>query len=120
MSTQIEERRAYVAGLRDLADLIEGSPWLPVPFHTSAQAGVDTGMDEAGRFAALRAVAELLGADVVENANGTRRAARKLPGRIEYFAHVNPDAVIEPEDRPSRIVPAAEDERLSAGLAVAR
>jgi len=120
MSSENEKRRALVAGLREMADMIEGSPWLPVAFTGYLQAGAGYGLDQVGRFAALRQVAELLGADVVEHASGAREAVREFPGGAKYYVHVNPDELIEAEKHASRIVPACEDERLSAGLEVAR
>lgn len=102
-----EKRREVVTGLRAAADLIESTRWLPVPFHTTLQAGVGYGLDQVGRFAAVRQVAEQLGVDVVETSTRARVAEVVFPGGITYLVHVNPDETQAGQAR--RVVPACED-----------
>ncbi|HEV2640120.1 MAG TPA: hypothetical protein VGX23_33610 [Actinocrinis sp.] len=111
---EIAKRREFVAGLRAAADLIESTPWLPVPFHTTLQAGVGYGLDQAGRFAAVRQIAEQLGVDVVETSTRARVAEVVFPGGITYLVHVNPDETQAGQAR--RVVPACEDKPATPDL----
>ena len=114
--TENERRAATVAALRELADLLESSPRLPVPHVGSLQACVALGRPQGERFAAVRAFAQHMNVDVVEHPSGSREAAR-FYGPIKYFAHVNAD---EPATGSrDRVVPADEDEQLLAVRSVA-
>jgi hypothetical protein len=114
--TENERRTATVAALRELADLLESSPWLPVPHFGSLQACVALGRPQGERFAAVRTFAEHMNVDVVEHPSGSREAAR-FYGPIKYFAHVNSDE--PPVHGADRVVPADEDEQQLAVRSVA-
>ena len=109
-----EKRAEAVAGLRELADRIESTPWMPVPFHTTLQAGIGYGLDQAGRFAAVRQIADQLGVDVVETSTLARVAELTFPGGITYLVHVNADETLEGSTR--RVVPAREDDSAAPEL----
>lgn len=113
-----EQRRTVVAALRELADLLEGSPWLAVPSFGGLQACVKLGRPQGERFAAVRAVADHLGVDVTESERGSRRAG-KFFGPIEYYVHANADDYDGEARYVERVVPADEDTGLLAGTAVA-
>jgi hypothetical protein len=110
MTRDDQKRREVVAALRELADLLESSPWLPVPFSGRLQALIPDSwhMTQAERFAGVREAATHLGVDVVEWASGSRVASRWV-GPVEYFVLANPD---EPGGRRERVVPAGEDAAL--------
>ncbi len=111
---EAKERAAFVAALRELADLVEGDESLPVPFHSRMQSGFyDTHADgayrqltQAEKHARLRAFADTLGVDVVEDSDGARTATLTV-GPIEYFAHVNAEPIRWSDNK--RVVPADED-----------
>jgi hypothetical protein len=112
-------REEFITGLRQLAEALERDETLPVPFHTRLQSGF-YGTGEGGAYqkyarteklALLRAFAETLGVDVVEDRDGARHASRMF-GPIEYFAYVNAEKPHEPDAK--RIVPADEDAALMA------
>jgi hypothetical protein len=114
--TENERRAAVVAALREVADLLESSPWLPVPHVGNLQACVALGRPQDERFAAVRAFAQHMNVDVVEHPSGSREAARRF-GPIRYFAHVNAD---EPgAGSRDRVVPADEDAQQLAVRSVA-
>ena len=110
--TDTERRAEVVKALREMADLLESSPWLPVPFsgHLQAQAA-SYGQSQAERFAALRTIAQRMGVNVVEHDSGSREAARAF-GPFKYFVHENADTY--PARGADRIVPAEEDAALIA------
>jgi len=103
-----EGRRTVIAGLRELADLLEADPWLPVPYAADLQAG-PTGDDLSltERRAKVRVAAQHLGVDVTENAaNGAREAVRHF-GPIRYLVYAAGPKTTPPDGK--RVVPADED-----------
>jgi len=102
-----------VAALRELADLIESDESLPVPQHGRLQACVALCRSQSERFAAVRAFADRLGLDVIENERGSR-SATKFFGPIQYFAHANSDEYGGGTRCVERVVPADEDAALFA------
>jgi hypothetical protein len=108
-----DQRRAqFSASLRDLADTVDASPWLPIPLgRTLLVATVAYGAhghiaQTPARFAALRQIAERLNLDVVEDAKGDRETTATF-GVIHYhlLAHRS-----EAQPGGNRIVPADEDQ----------
>lgn len=118
MSREQQQRAVVVAALRELADLIESSPWLPVPSFGGLQCCVRLGRPQAERFAAVREFANHLGVDVIESQRGARRAGRFF-GPVELYAVANPDELDLTVKQPERVVPADEDAALLAQTQVA-
>lgn len=73
MSATAAERAQIIAGLRELADLLEASPGLPVPKYPTIRVdagAVDLGLDEqdeAAKRAAVDAAAAILGRPIEEH-----------------------------------------------------
>jgi hypothetical protein len=103
-----EGRSRIVAGLRELADLLEADPSLPVPYAADLQAG-PTGDDLSlsERRAKVRVAAQHLGVEVTEKAaNGAREAVRHF-GPIRYLVYAAGPKAFPPGGE--RVVPADED-----------
>lgn len=82
--TAPDDRAAYVAGLRELADYLEATPDLPVP-DVSTVSYHPRGTDEQGR-AEVDRVAEVLGTAAESTAGGDHYQVTRRFGPVEYQA----------------------------------
>lgn len=81
-----EKRAGLIAGLRDLADFLEGNPRVPAPWHADVIVFPPDGSD-AEMFAGVDAIAELIGttASDADSPVGHYRAVRDF-GPVQYRA----------------------------------
>lgn len=82
--TASDDRAAYVAGLRELADVIESTPDLPVPTITSAT--FHPSGDDAQARAEVDRVAEILGTTPEFRTVGDHYVAERTFGPVRYQA----------------------------------
>jgi hypothetical protein len=91
-ATGQDDRAAAIAGLRELADLLESNPAIPADrygwtFHTFPRADGD-----AAARAAVDQIAAALGVPVVDDtASAGHYVARRMFGPVEYSAVYIPD-----------------------------
>lgn len=88
----IDERAAFVAGLRELADFIESHPELPVPprYTKTPVSPHLNGTDDEDR-AEVDRIAAILGAVPVTTRGGHYEVARKFGGGVTYQAVAIPE-----------------------------
>jgi hypothetical protein len=81
-----EERSSLIAGLRDLADFLEGDPEVPAPRWADVMVFPPHGTDVELK-AEIDAIAALIGAEISDQTaeNGHYTASRKF-GPVEYKA----------------------------------
>ena len=82
--TASDDRAAYVAGLRELADFIEANPELPLPGITTASVHPDG--DDAQARAEVDRIAEILSAAPEFRTGGEHYVASRRFGPVEYTA----------------------------------
>jgi hypothetical protein len=78
------ERTRLIAGLRDLAAFLEGSPDVPAPRWADVLVFPHNGMDDENR-AEINVIAARIGAETSDNGRGHYTASR-LFGPVEYRA----------------------------------
>lgn len=81
-----EERRSLIAGLRDLADFLEGNPAVPAPRHEDLMVFPQAGTDKEIR-AEIDRISALAGAEISDRAaDGGHYAASRKFGSVHYEA----------------------------------
>jgi hypothetical protein len=79
------ERATLIEGFRALADYLESNPEVPAPSYSTVYA-FPPDRDCAEARAEIDAVAELLGGQAQETANGQHYTVTRLFGPVEYRA----------------------------------
>jgi hypothetical protein len=81
-----EERRSLIAGLRDLADFLEGNPDVPAPRQEGLMVFPPAGTDKE-IMAEVDRIAALAGAEISDRtAEGGHYTASRKFGRMQYEA----------------------------------
>ena len=84
MSCTGEDRAAFIAGLRDLADYLTAHEDVPVPDYSSLLTAFPDGDSNDERRAAVDAAAAVLGTDTAERPNHRQYYAERKFGPITY------------------------------------
>jgi hypothetical protein len=94
----VASRAAWVAGLRDLADFLEGHPGVPVPpaYHTQDISEFPDGDTDDERRAGVDRAAEAMGVPAAETRGGHYKAAA-------HFGPVTYQIVAIPAERPVEV-----------------